>query len=113
MGALYTPGPAVLTRAMNGAGPPPAVFHRLGSCPPAALSSIGVEDNEASSRVHLRSPARPSPRPPPPDDTRAAQASSPELRTRTGSTRARTPGRRQALSTSLELRRRSAWTSPP
>ena len=37
----------------------------------------------------------------------------PGLRTRTGRTRARTPGRGQALSTSPELRRRSAWTSPP
>ena len=56
-------------------------------------------------------PAFPSPAPPGRHGDRSGFF--PGLRTRTGRTRARTPGRGQALSTSPELRRRSAWTSPP
>ena len=65
----------------------------------------GLHRHEASVKGSRRSPARPSPHLWPPDDS-GALGLSPELRTRADRTRARTPGRGQAQSTSLELRLR-------
>lgn len=64
LGALFTPRPrgALVTGLM-----PPATTRPLcqgpGPIAPVTIPPSGAPDNEASSRVHSRSPARPSPRP--------------------------------------------------
>ena len=65
----------------------------------------GVGGHEASVKGSRSSPARPSPHLWPPDDS-GALGLFPGLRTRADKTRARTPGRGQAQSTSLEPRLR-------
>ena len=55
-------------------------FSTASPCTPLKHSTAGAGDYEASSRVHSRSPVRPSPRPWPPDGT-GALGLSPELRT--------------------------------
>jgi hypothetical protein len=83
--------------------------------PPLAASSSGqvltqvfdpsswARRDEASSRVHSRSPVRSSPRPAPPDGTGAPWASSPGFAPRTGRTCRRTPGRGPISNTDREL----------
>jgi hypothetical protein len=65
----------------------------------------GLHRHEASAKGSRRSPARPSPHLWPPDDS-GALGLFPGLRTHADRTRARTPGRGQAQSTSLEPRLR-------
>ena len=105
VGALFTPGPAVLTRA--GDNPRPAAC-RLSTArvlsPRYSRHPSGAASYEASVKGSRDSPARPSPHPWPPDDSGNPPAF-PGLRTHASRTRARTPGRGQAQSTSPELRR--------
>jgi hypothetical protein len=70
----------------------------------ATITYPGLLPHETSVKGSRHSPARPSPHPWPPDDSGTLRLF-PGLRTHAGRTRARTPGRGQALSTSLELRR--------
>jgi hypothetical protein len=85
--------------------PPPAASQRRGPVPRYHRHPPGARTHEASVKGSSSSPARPSPRPWP-RMTRETLRLSPGLRTRAGRTRARTPGRGQALSTSPGLRRR-------
>jgi len=71
----------------------------------SAVIYPGLHRHEASIKGSHHSPARPSPHLWPPDDS-GALGLYPGLRTRAGKTRARTPGRGQAQSTSLEPRLR-------
>ena len=73
--------------------------------PGTAVTYPGPNLHGASVKGSRRSPVRPSLTCGPRDDS-AALGLSPGLRTRAGRTRARTPGRGQASSTSLELRLR-------
>jgi hypothetical protein len=61
VGALYTPGTVVLTRPVPLPRSPPAASQRQCPCTPARLPSPEASDNEASSKVYLRSPVRSSP----------------------------------------------------
>ena len=75
-------------------------------CPGASTVIYpGLHRHEASVKGSRRSPARPSPHLWPPDDS-GALGLFPGLRTHADRTRARTPGRGQAQSTSLEPRLR-------
>ena len=75
-------------------------------CPGASTVTYpGLHRHEASVKGSRRSPARPSPHLWPPDDS-GALGLFPGLRTHADRTRARTPGRGQAQSTSLEPRLR-------
>ena len=94
-------------------GPPPAAFLRHAALyPGTAVTCPGPNLHGASIKGSQRSPARPSPHLWPPDDS-AALGLSPRLRTHAGRTRARTPGRGQASSTSLELRHRHLSHADP
>jgi hypothetical protein len=104
MGALSTPGPAVLTR--TGDNPQPA------ACRPSTARVLsprhsrhpsGAASYEASVKGSRSSPARPSPHPWPPDDSGDPPAF-PRAPHPRGRTRARTPGQGQAQSTSPEQR---------
>jgi hypothetical protein len=65
MGALFTPGTTVPERPACIVRPSPAASQRQSPYTPVLLPSSGACYNEASSRVHWRSPARSSPRLPP------------------------------------------------
>jgi len=56
-----TPGTVVLSRPTALLRPPPAALQRPVPIPPVLLPSPGAASNEASQRIHLRSPVRPSP----------------------------------------------------
>jgi hypothetical protein len=88
--------------SLTGTGPAPRQHcHLSGDLP-----------DEASTRVHaIRPPGLPLTRLP--RMTRGRLRLFPGLRTHASRTRARTPGRGRALSTSPELCHQSAWTSPP
>jgi hypothetical protein len=61
LGALSTPRTAVLSRLAQNLQPPPAASQRQCPYTPVLLPSPEAQRNEASSRVHLRSPVRSSP----------------------------------------------------
>jgi hypothetical protein len=66
-GALYAPGAAVSTRPGKCPQPPPAASQRPAPAPRQRDPSAEAHLNEASSRVHSRSPVRSSPHLWPPD----------------------------------------------
>jgi hypothetical protein len=92
-------------------GPPNLLARRLpplcgtGPVPRYRRHPSGVPSSRGINEGSRDSPARPSPHLWPPDDS-GALGLYPGLRTHASWTRARTPGRGQASSTSLELRRR-------
>ncbi len=57
MGALSTPGTAVLTRPTAFLRSPPAASQRQSPCTPVLLPSSGAQHHEASSRVHCIHPS--------------------------------------------------------
>jgi hypothetical protein len=70
VGALYIPGPAVLTRTGTNPRPAacrPSTARALSPRPRCHLS--GASNHETSAKGSRSSPARPSPHPWPPDDT--------------------------------------------
>ena len=112
-GAPLTPGTVVRSRPATTLRPAPAAFQRPVPTAPLEHPIGGGHLHETSSRVHSRSPITPgrlaaapepgsalasrrsSPRPQPPNGTRAASASTPGFAPR-GYPR-RTPRRRQAI----------------
>ena len=88
-------GPAVLTRPVRSLRPPLAPSPRGQALSPRSrIPSPGAVHYEASSRVHSRSPARPSPSPVGPlDGTRTSWACSPGFAPRQAGPARRTPGR--------------------
>ena len=78
-------------------------FQRPGPITHVFVPSSRVRNNEASSGVHSRSPARPSPRPVAPPDGRGALRLLPWASHPNGQTRRRTPGRGSILNTDREL----------
>ena len=114
LGALFTPRPSgALT-----AGPiPPAaacpLYQGPGPITPAFIPSPGAIYYEASSRVHSRSPARPSPLPVIPGWNGDLLGSIPGLRTPAGRTCGARQGGGRASSTRPELHDRHYRTSNP
>lgn len=91
-------------------GSSPVVAGRLfqpGSCTLVSDLSPKAWADDASSRVHLPSPVRSFPRPVVPPDGAGALGLLPWLRTLTGRTCERTPGRELISNTDQELRHRS------
>ena len=112
LGALFTPRPS----GAHTAGPiPPAaacpLYQGPGPITPAFIPSPGAIYYEASSRVHSRSPARPSPSPGDPLDGSGALGLFPGLRTPTGRTCGARQGGGRASSTRPELHDRHRRTS--